>query len=230
MRFSSIFAVVATSVIVSAQEPTVVPVQVGFNGTAAVPVFSPNNINATVGTIVSFQFTGAPGNHTVTQSTFLAPCTPAAGGFDSGWVDVPSSPALPSTPTWNLTITNASAPIWFYCKQLNPSGTKPHCNLGMVGVINISASNKSLSDFVAAAAAVSAVGQGEGGLVGIGASATAAPFIPSGAALVTGAAASATAPAASSSASGTPPPSGALANSASPVVVLAAALFGMAML
>ncbi|KAF8186041.1 hypothetical protein K438DRAFT_1038073 [Mycena galopus ATCC 62051] len=155
MRFSSVFAAVATSVIVSAQQ-AVVQVQVGFNGTGAATVFSPNQITAPVGTILSFQFIGVPGNHTVTQSTFAAPCTPAAGGFDSGWVGVPST--LPVMPTWNLTITNASAPIWFYCKQLNPKGTAPHCNLGMVGVINLQASNKSFADFVASASAAPTVG------------------------------------------------------------------------
>jgi hypothetical protein len=35
-----------------------------------------------VGDIVSFTFN--PKNHTVTQSSFAAPCTPVFGGFDTG--------------------------------------------------------------------------------------------------------------------------------------------------
>jgi hypothetical protein len=36
-------------------------------------------------------------------------------------------------PTWNLTITDDSQPIWFFCKQFAPT---PHCDAGMVGAIN----------------------------------------------------------------------------------------------
>ncbi len=46
----------------------------------------------------------SPGNHSVTQSSFAAPCTPLAGGFDSGWILLPDAPSTP--PLWNLTITD----------------------------------------------------------------------------------------------------------------------------
>ena len=45
-----------------------------------------------------------PGNHTVTQSTFSKPCQPEAGGFDSGWVQIPAGTTV--IPEWNLTITD----------------------------------------------------------------------------------------------------------------------------
>lgn len=161
-------------------------VQVG--GTAAAPggvfQFIPPSFNATNGTVVTFKFTGAPGNHTVTQSTFADPCDPVAGGFDSGWVFVPPTPALAETPEWNLTITDDTKPIWFFCKQLLPS---PHCAAGMVGAINAPATGKTFQAFQTAAKASKASGQGEGGLVGIGASASAGVGpIPSGAVAYTG--------------------------------------------
>ena len=48
----------------------------------------------------------SPGNHSVTQSSFADPCTPLAGGFDSGWILLPDAPSTP--PLWNLTITDDS--------------------------------------------------------------------------------------------------------------------------
>lgn len=75
----------------------------------------------------------SPGNHSVTQSAFTAPCQPLAGGFDSGNILIPSNFSASDAPQWNLTITNTSKPLWFYCKQLKPN---PHCDSGMVGSIN----------------------------------------------------------------------------------------------
>lgn len=88
--------------------------------------FIPNNINATNGSVVTFQFSGtyasptftsqvpahadmiaavySPGNHSITQSAFSSPCEPLAGGFDSGWVFI-SANTTP-LPEWNITITN----------------------------------------------------------------------------------------------------------------------------
>ncbi|KAJ7327899.1 hypothetical protein DFH08DRAFT_621436, partial [Mycena albidolilacea] len=87
--------------------------------------FQPNVVLATNCTIVTFRFTGAQGNHSVTQSSFADPCQPLDGGFDSGWVSVKEE--LLSPPEWNLTITNDQILIWFYCKQLLPV---PHCRSG----------------------------------------------------------------------------------------------------
>ncbi|KAF7354207.1 hypothetical protein MVEN_01108400 [Mycena venus] len=226
MRTSSVFAVLATSALAYGQN--VVKVAVG--GAGGAPTFTPNNFNATNGTIVQFQFTGAPGNHTVTQSSLASPCDPVAGGFDSGWVAVPATPALDPAPEWNITINNDQIPIWFYCKQLNlVKGPKPHCNLGMVGVINVGAKN--FTAFVESASAAPSVGQAEGGLGGAVATATAPPTIPSGAALVTGAPAPAGTGSGNNTSSGAPsqPTKGsALATGVNSGVVFLATLFGMA--
>ena len=70
--------------------------------------------------MIQFQFLDK--NHTVTQSTFAAPCsnitdatTGAVTGVDSGYQFV--DPAATSFPVWQITINNASAPLWFYCRQ-----------------------------------------------------------------------------------------------------------------
>jgi len=180
-------AVSALSLLSSASAQQTQLVQVGSVQTATGGVFQfiPPSFNATNGTVVTFQFIGAPGNHTVTQSTFADPCDPVAGGFDSGWVFVPQSPALAQTPEWNLTITDDSKPIWFYCKQLSPA---PHCSSGMVGAINAPASGNTFAAFQSAAKSFGKTpGQGEGGLVGLGASASAGVGpIPTGATAYTG--------------------------------------------
>ncbi|KAJ6596326.1 hypothetical protein DFH09DRAFT_973460 [Mycena vulgaris] len=164
----------------AAEPATQIKIQVGGNSSSpGGPLqFHPNLVLATIGTIITFHFTGLPGNHSVTQSSFTDPCQPLAGGFDSGWVFVNES--LPSPPEWNLTITDDEKPIWFYCKQLLKA---PHCNAGMVGVINVKTTDKSLPEFDSLAAAATTVppGQAQGGFVGIGASASGAPSIPSGA-------------------------------------------------
>ncbi|PPQ94503.1 hypothetical protein CVT25_014157 [Psilocybe cyanescens] len=132
-------------------------VTVGFTASdpGGIFQFKPNNFNATNGTTITFQFTGAPGNHSVTQSLFADPCNPAAGGFDSGWVSVPSTPS--PVPEFNITITNDSKPIWFFCKQLLPS---PHCGAGMVGAINAPASGNTFATFLKNAQSLGQKGSG----------------------------------------------------------------------
>lgn len=71
------------------------------------------------GDIVQFQFLDK--NHTVTQSTFAAPCSNitdtsgAVTGVDSGFQFVNASAT--QFPVWQITVNNASAPLWFYCRQ-----------------------------------------------------------------------------------------------------------------
>ncbi|KAJ7136344.1 hypothetical protein C8R43DRAFT_613323 [Mycena crocata] len=235
MRVVSVFVALATTVVVSAQQ-NVVPIQVGntTDSPGGPIVFTPNSITATNNTIVSFQFTGFPGNHTVTQSSFDSPCEPLANGFDSGWVSVPQS--LTPPPTWNLTITNDQAPIWFYCKQLKGPNSKTHCNLGMVGVINVKPGAKNLEAFVSAASAAPSVGQEEGGFSGVGAVATGAPELVSGASYANPRTATAPAgPSASGGGNSTGGNSagggggGALATGVSSITIGLAALFGVAM-
>ncbi|KAJ7439777.1 hypothetical protein FB451DRAFT_1191969 [Mycena latifolia] len=80
-----------------------------------------------------------------------------------------------------------------YRKQLKP---QPHCSSGMVGAININpTSANNFAAFQTKAKSDSNSGA-QGGLVGVGASASTEPFVPSGVTLFP---ITATAPAASSS-------------------------------
>ncbi|KAF8236263.1 Cupredoxin [Tricholoma matsutake] len=122
MRFSIAIAL-ASAAVVSAANFTVT---VGANNMLA---FNPTNVIAAVGDTIDFQFHAK--NHSVTQSTFANPCklmTTPKQGIDSGYQPV----AVNATqfPTWSITIDNATAPLWFYCKQGN------HCPSGMVFAVN----------------------------------------------------------------------------------------------
>jgi len=199
MRFLTL-ACFGLAALTQAQNTTV-EVQVGGTTSEAGGAFQfkPSSFNATNGSVITFEFSGIPGNHSITQSTFASPCQPMSGGFDSGWVLI-EAPAS-STPIWNLTITDDSTPIWFFCKQLLPS---PHCAAGMVGAINPPSSGNTFSSFVTNAKSASSSGQEIGALVGVGASASAIPGpIPSGVTLFGTPGASATSGASGSSASST---------------------------
>jgi len=112
-------------------------------------VYSPNNIVAAVGDMVQFQF--APANHTVTQSTFAAPCQPIGStsnvtGVFSGFMPVSASDSM--TPTYTIMI-NSTTPMWLYCSQ------GKHCQNGMSMVINENtATNKTLEAYQTAAKGV----------------------------------------------------------------------------
>ncbi|KIP06018.1 hypothetical protein PHLGIDRAFT_14178 [Phlebiopsis gigantea 11061_1 CR5-6] len=111
-------------------------VQVGLNGGLG---FTPSDITAPVGTAVTFVF-GASIQHSVTQSSFADPCTPLSNGFDSG---------LTIDTTFTVNVTDASTPVYFFCKF------PTHCGLGMVGTINApSSGNGSNSAFASAATAI----------------------------------------------------------------------------
>lgn len=71
-------------------------------GMAAVLGYSPEAITANVGDVVLFQFMQK--NHTVTQSTFDAPCNKMEGGMDSGFMPNPEGKA---GVTWNMTVPSA---------------------------------------------------------------------------------------------------------------------------
>jgi len=138
MRFSTILAVVLPVATAFAQGVNHV-VQVGANDTLT---FMPNNIEVQNGDSVSFQFLTK--NHTVTQSTFATPCTMMPNGVDSGFQFVPANST--TIMQWTFTVNNASAPLWFYCRQAT------HCEQGMVFAINPSAT-KTFAAYQAAAMA-----------------------------------------------------------------------------
>jgi len=114
----------ATSTSTSTAAPVTHTVIVGSNGTLS---FSPNEITAAAGDIVTFQFTSK--NHSVAQSAFATPCAPLTGGFSSGFQFVNSTTEFP---VWSLTV-NDTTPIWAYCQQTNPIS---HCAKAMVLAIN----------------------------------------------------------------------------------------------
>ena len=95
-------------------------------GRGGVLDYQPFNLFAEVGDIVEFQF--GPMNHSVVQSTFDNPCVQSEGGFNSGFNFAVAEGV--SDQVFQLTNTDASVPIWFFCGQGN------HCNSGMVGSIN----------------------------------------------------------------------------------------------
>jgi plastocyanin len=115
---NTLLRLAAIAAIVEAQAGSVVKVTVGADGLL---LYSPSNIGAEVGTVVEFEF--FPNNHSVTQSSFMDPCHPLAGGFFSGFVPTQDSP---SATTFSI-IVNDTNPIWFYCGQT----TGNHCQSGM---------------------------------------------------------------------------------------------------
>ncbi|KIM48881.1 hypothetical protein M413DRAFT_88707 [Hebeloma cylindrosporum] len=146
-------------------------VNVGFGG----KVFSPANITAPVGTLVTFYFAGTI-PHSVTQSSFAQPCTylvanasaSTPGGFDSGLVSTGA--------TFTINVTDTS-PIWIHCK------TPTHCASGMVGSINAPATGNTYDAFLTAARAFSGPSETDTGAVtgGVHGIATAPPASDTGA-------------------------------------------------
>ncbi|KAM0282938.1 hypothetical protein ACHAQH_002749 [Verticillium albo-atrum] len=165
MQFSSII-LAAIAGAAQAQAIGVQAVQVASNNGSL--TFSPEKINAPVGSMVQFQFMG--GNHTVTQSTFDNPCQPMGvvqadpnlpptTGIFSGYVPVAASANMGQRPVFSVMI-NDTKPMWLFCQQ------GPHCQRGMAMVINEnSASNntKTLANYKAAAAALGGGNAGQPG-------------------------------------------------------------------
>jgi len=94
--------------------------------------FTPSRVSAAPQATVTFIFHVK--NHTVTQSSFSAPCMPLTDnttgtriGFNSGYMPVGADAT--DFPTWSLTV-NDTSPIWAYCAQAG------HCGSGMVFAIN----------------------------------------------------------------------------------------------
>ncbi|TFY75208.1 hypothetical protein EWM64_g8805 [Hericium alpestre] len=94
-------------------------VLVGNNG--GLTYDPPQVTGAVVGDTVSFVF--MPKNHTVTQSTFAAPCQSMANGIDSGFQ--PVAAGATNLPSWSFTVNDTSAPLWFYCAQVGGAWSSP---------------------------------------------------------------------------------------------------------
>jgi len=126
MRFSVVATALLSAAVANAADHLV---KVGANGGL---VFDPTDITAAQGDTISFQFQGK--NHSVTQSTFAAPCTRQTTptlGVDSGFMFVAANAT--TLPQWSITVSNASAPLWFFCAQTTPL---VHCQQGMVFAVN----------------------------------------------------------------------------------------------
>jgi plastocyanin len=107
-----------------ATPPRVHHVAVGASGDQR---FNPRYINAGIGDFVRFWFEG--GNHTVTESTFMDPCS-AHGAFDTNFFHAPVRALARNDMTVVVDTTN---PRWFFCRQ-NSNGS--HCHSGMVFALN----------------------------------------------------------------------------------------------
>lgn len=137
--------------------------------------FDPAVLSAELGDIVTFVF--GSGYHGAAQSSFESPCLPLDGGFNSGLVSALN--ASQPIQSWNLIITNISAPIWYFCQATRPQS---HCASGMVGAIN-PPSIDMFNQFVSAAKAVNGTPTPSIGvtLTGVGAHATGPPSATPGA-------------------------------------------------
>lgn len=152
MQLSTILATLMGSF---AAAQTVHVVSVGSTEEGSALTFSPNNVQASQGDMIQFQFRA--GNHTVTQSSFDQPCMPISmftnnTGIYSGFQPVAASEAMGLIPTYTVMVANTN-PMWFYCSQGR------HCQNGMVMVVNENTaanSTRSLDNYVQLAAAASA--------------------------------------------------------------------------
>ncbi|GJJ12247.1 hypothetical protein Clacol_006488 [Clathrus columnatus] len=138
MRFFTLLqlALAATGFVRAQVNHTVI-----VGGPGGVVAYTPNQINATVGDIVTFIFQQK--NHTVTQSSFNDPCTPIEGGFDSGFQPVAEDNLSGPFPAASITVASET-PVWIFCRQTH------HCSMGMVFAIN---PNGKFDAFLAAAEA-----------------------------------------------------------------------------
>ncbi|KAF9070956.1 hypothetical protein BDP27DRAFT_1401729 [Rhodocollybia butyracea] len=122
-----LFIVLCSLVLVVLSQTTHI-VTVGDDGS----FYDPPTTSAGMNDIVNFVFTGLR-QHSVTQSSLATPCLPLEGGFNSGLTSLSNSTDPNEAPVWQLQITNASTPIYFFCMQSIPLS---HCSVGMVGAIN----------------------------------------------------------------------------------------------
>jgi plastocyanin len=139
-------------ILASTVSAKVIDIQVSSDN--ATLAFSPEAVFADPGDQVVYHFN--PKNHTVTQSSFAGPCSPKAGGFDSGFHPVTSDVAMADRPTFTV-LVNDTQPIWVFCNQA-ANTPNSHCGAGMVHAINCGAdgSANSFTNFKNAALAIGA--------------------------------------------------------------------------
>lgn len=89
----------------NARQAKVIPVVVG----GPQDTFNPNSVTAAVGDIIQFQFSN--GNHTATESTLEAPCTPLGGGINSG--HIPFQDGQTTVGTFNMVVSKTD-PIFMF--------------------------------------------------------------------------------------------------------------------
>ncbi|GBE78296.1 hypothetical protein BKA93DRAFT_818642 [Sparassis latifolia] len=94
-------------------------------------IYTPSSLSAAAGDQVVFHFEQK--NHTASQSTFEDPCHLVDGGFDSGFMPVPSNQTN-DFPTFTVTV-NDTNPVWVYCRQA-ANTPQSHCGNGMVFAVN----------------------------------------------------------------------------------------------
>jgi len=129
-------------------------------------VFTPDTATPAVGDTMHFIF--GVGDHSVTQSTFAAPCSAVAGGFDSGF----QNPTSATPPTFDL-VVNSTDPIWIHCAQVG------HCPAGMVFAANAPSSGDTFANFQAAAMGKSVSSSSSTSSAAASASSTTAASAPS---------------------------------------------------
>jgi plastocyanin len=110
--------------------PRVIPITVGSPTRDKSLRFYPENVRANPGDVLQFQFSLE--NHTVTQSPGLnAPCSPlqemVPTAIHSGFI--PGIANGTEVPTFDVPVISSQT-MWIYCAQ------GPHCQLGMVMVVN----------------------------------------------------------------------------------------------
>ncbi|KAF1840104.1 uncharacterized protein K460DRAFT_250365, partial [Cucurbitaria berberidis CBS 394.84] len=97
-------------------------------GDAGKLVFSPLSLNATVGSMIAFDFLGL--NHSLTQSNFWDPCQ-SNKMFDSGFEQF-NPTNMSGRFVLEYQVTDPS-PRWFFCAQ---RVKRSHCQAGMVFSLN----------------------------------------------------------------------------------------------
>lgn len=99
-----------------AQQVTVGGVKLQPTGSATpMLMYNPETVMAAVGDTVEFMFMQM--NHSVTQSTFAAPCNKMAGGMDSGFMPNPSGEV--GKVTWQMKVTTTDPVCKYTCRATN---------------------------------------------------------------------------------------------------------------